>query len=293
VMGRRGFLTAGLGVAGSVSVAGLGAGLVEAGVLPGKIRLDRALGRCGSGPPLPARRGSVREETFRSAARAREVRMVVVTPPVDTGRPLPVVIALHGLGGDARGVLGNALDRFLAHVAAAGVPPFALVGVDGGGTYWHRRASGDDPQRMITNEVLPRLRRRGLRTDRIGVLGWSMGGYGALLLGQTLGPSRVAAIVASSPAVFTSYENARTANARAFDDVADFTRHDVLRAIGRLRAIPVWVDCGRSDPFSSVTERVRDGLPAPAGGLFGGCHDVGYWQRRAAGQLSFLGRHLA
>jgi S-formylglutathione hydrolase FrmB len=290
MIGRRGFLLAGgLGVAGA---AGLGAGLVEADMLPGKIRLDHALGRCGEAPPLPARRATVQEETFRSAARGRDVRMVLVTPPA-AARDLPVVIALHGLGGDARGVLRNALDRFLAHVVAdTGVPAFALVGVDGGETYWHRRATGDDPQQMITDEVLPRLGRRGLRTDRIGVLGWSMGGYGALLLGETLGPARVAAIVASSPAVFTSYENARRANPSAFDDAGDFARHDVLTAIGRLRAIPTWVDCGGSDPFSPVTERVRAGLRAPAGGSFGGCHDVRYWQRRATGQLGFLGHRL-
>ncbi|WP_222721172.1 alpha/beta hydrolase [Actinomadura sp. HBU206391] len=287
---RRGFLVAGgLGV---LAATGSGVGLVEAQVLPGKVPLDRALGRCGDTPPMPAEHADVREETFRSQARGRDVRMVVATPP-GAAAWLPVVIALHGWGGDARSVLGQALDRYLAQAAARGVPPFALVGIDGGSAYWHPRASGDDPQRMITDEVLPRLRRRGLRTERIGVLGWSMGGYGALLLGQALGPSRVGAIVASSPAVFSSYDDARATNARAFDDAGDFTRHDVRKALGRLRSIPAWVDCGRSDPFTEAAKRIRAGLDAPAGGLFGGCHDGAYWRRRAPAQLAFLGRNLA
>ncbi|GAA2070678.1 alpha/beta hydrolase [Actinomadura alba] len=289
-MNRRGLLVAGgLGILGA---AGSGVGLVEANVLPGKVPLDRALGRCGDAPPVPAARATVRQETFRSAARGRDVRLVIATPRATAAGPLPVVIALHGWGGDARSVLTQALDRHLAQAHAQGIPPFAVVGVDGGEMYWHPRASGDDPHRMITAEVLPRLRREGLRTDRIGVMGWSMGGYGALLLGQSLGPSRVGAIVASSPAVFTSYDDARATNTRAFDDADDFARHDVRAALGRLRGIPTWVDCGRSDPFTGTARRLRAGLGNPAGGLFGGCHDNTYWQRRAPAQLTFLGREL-
>jgi S-formylglutathione hydrolase FrmB len=178
-------------------------------------------------------------------------------------------------------------------VVAQGTPPFALVAVDGDNTYWHPRASGDDPQKMITDEVLPRLRKQGFRTDRIGLLGWSMGGYGALLLAQTLGSSRVAAFAASSPAVFSSYANAKATNAQAFDDAADFARHDVQAGLTRLDGVATWIDCGRSDPFAAVTGRLRSRLREPAaGGLFEGCHDGFYWGRRAQGQLTFLGLHL-
>ena len=51
--------------------------------------------------------------------------------------------------------------------------------VDGGDTYWHSRADGDDPIGMIIYEVLPRLASAGMRTGRIGITGQSMGGYGA------------------------------------------------------------------------------------------------------------------
>lgn len=289
MISRRNLLiAAGLGSAGA---AGLGAGMVEAGVLPGKVRLDRTLGRCGDRPPIPAERAVVRRQGFRSVARGRAVEMVVITPRGAAGR-LPVVIAMHGLGGNAGGVLGHAYDRFLARAVDRGVPAFALVGVDGGSTYWHPRASGDDPQKMITHEVLPRLRRLGLGTARIGLMGWSMGGYGALLLGQTLGPERVAAVVASSPAVFLTYRDARSANPHAFDGADDYRRHDVLTGLDRLRSAAIWVDCGRSDPLAPAAERIRAGLRAPAGGIHAGCHDGAYWMRRAPGQLAFLGRHL-
>ncbi|MCW2885016.1 MAG: Alpha/beta hydrolase family protein [Streptosporangiaceae bacterium] len=291
-MSRRGLLVTGLAGLGVLGTAGLGAGLVEAEVLPGKLRLDHALGRCGAAPPVPAENAVLQDQTFRSAARGKNVNLLVMTPP-GAGRGLPVVILLHGLGGNARAGLGHRLDRHLAHVAAQGTPPFALVGVDGDDTYWHLRSSGDDPQKMITNEVLPRLHQRGFRTDRIGLMGWSMGGYGALLLAQTLGSSRVTAIVASSPAIFSSYPNAKATNAGAFDDAADFARHDVMAGLGRLRGVATWIDCGHSDPFAHTAERLRSRLHGPAGGLYEGCHDGSYWGRRAQDQLSFLGRHLA
>ncbi|POM24551.1 Alpha/beta hydrolase family protein [Actinomadura rubteroloni] len=291
----RRLVLAGLGGAGGLAAAGLGGvGLVEARVLPGRVRLDRALGRCGSLPPVPSEQADVREERWRSAARGTDVAMTVVTPRGVPARGLPVVVALHGAGGDHRAVLVLCLDRYLAHAVAHGTPPFAVVGVDGGATYWHRRATGDDPLAMITGEVLPRLARRGLRTDRIGLLGWSMGGYGALLAAERLGAGRVAAVAASSPALFASLEAARGANRTAFDDADDFARNDVFAGLDALRPVPAWIDCGTSDTFAPRAGRLRDRLrPKPAGGLFGGCHDGPYWMRRAPGHLDFLGRRLA
>jgi len=51
-----------------------------------------------------------------------------------------------------------------------------------------------------------------------------MGGYGALLLAERMGTRRIAAMAASSPALFPDYENARATNRFAFDDPADFAR---------------------------------------------------------------------
>ncbi len=68
---------------------------------------------------------------------------------------------------------------------------------------------------MIIHEVPPRAAAAGLRTRRIGIVGNSMGGYGALLLAERLGagPARPAAagVAAASPAIFASYADARAA----------------------------------------------------------------------------------
>ena len=106
-----------------------------------------------------------------------------------------------------------------------------MVAVDGGGSYWHKRASGEDSGAMVLDELIPMLAAQGLDTSRVGFLGWSMGGYGALLLGARLGPARTAAICAVSPALWTS---SGAAAPGAFDGADDYAANSVwgLPALG-------------------------------------------------------------
>lgn len=294
---RRNLLVGG-GAAAVVVAAGT-FGLVEADVLPGRSRLDRMMGTgvCGSPAAVPdASPGPLVSGQFRSAARAGiEVGWSVAYPPgSDPGAPLPVCVALHGRGGTHRWVFDDlSLQSFLADaVDRQASPPFAIASVDGGDAVnWHRRARGDDPAAMITDELVPRLADRGLATTKVGLWGWSLGGYGALLLASTLGAERTAAVVASSPALWSTYGQT---GAGTFDDQADFASHDVLARTSQLAGIPIRLDCGTDDPFASNAERLRRALtPTPAGGLSAGCHDDAFWTRRAATQIAFLGHHLA
>ncbi|ETK37015.1 alpha/beta hydrolase [Microbispora sp. ATCC PTA-5024] len=297
---RRGVLAGGLGALGAlVLTGGAGAALVEAEVLPGRVWLDRTLGRCGTLPSAPPPPGVLRTRTFASRRRGTDVTVVTVLPAgVSSVRGLGVALALHGYGATASSVVRSlALDHYLTEaVARGGVPPYALVAVDGGAAgYWHRRANGDDPLGMIRAEILPWLRGQGALTRRVGVIGWSMGGYGALLLAQTLaggGGPRAAAVVASSPALFSGYADARAANGLAFDDAADFARNDVFARLDALGGVPVRVDCGASDPFAPMARRLLERL-RPEGGMGEGCHDYAFWRGRLPAQLAFLGRHLA
>jgi S-formylglutathione hydrolase FrmB len=292
MVSRRTFLLGGGAGLGAVAVGGVA--LVEEGVLPGKVPFDRAIGRCGDLPPDPPVAGVVQTQTFRSRRRGTDVTAVVVLPAgVTSPRGLPVAFALHGNGGTGpNAARGLRLDRYLTGAVRRRTPPYALVAVDGGAnSYWHRRADGEDPIGMITDELLPRLARQGARVDRFGVIGWSMGGYGALVLAETVGAPRVAAMVASSPAIFPSYENAKRTNHQAFDGPEDFARNDVIAGIGRMRGVPAWVDCGTSDPFAPMVRTLRSRL-RPAGGMGRGCHDGPFWLRRLPAQLDFIGSRL-
>ncbi|KPM54455.1 esterase [Frankia sp. R43] len=242
-----------------------------------------------STPGAAATRGpvEVRRTRFASAARGREVGMAVVAPRVADG--LGVCLVLHGRGDDAaRAVSLLGLEAQLGTVLAAGAAPFALVTLDGGETYWHRRASGDDPETMILDEVLPRLDQLGLRTSRIAVTGWSMGGYGGLLLAHRH-PERVVAVAASSPAMWHSYGASAPG---AFDSKADFAAHPVL-GTAPAPGVAYRIDCGESDPFISVSREAAVTLRAQERNFGPGGHTPSYWRSVTPAQLTFVGAALA
>ncbi|MEB3019444.1 alpha/beta hydrolase-fold protein [[Mycobacterium] crassicus] len=222
---------------------------------------------------------------FDSAARGgMTTNWAIARPPGQTGALRPL-IALHGKGSDASTVMAGGVEQGLAQAVDAGLPPFAVVAVDGGGSYWHRRASGEDSGAMVTDELLPLLADQGLDTSRVAFLGWSMGGYGALLLGGRLGPRRTAAICAVSPALWLSPGAAAPG---AFDGATDFEANSVF-GMPALGSIPIRVDCGNSDPFYAATKAFIGQLPnPPAGGFSPGGHDGGYWSSQMPAELTWI-----
>jgi enterochelin esterase-like enzyme len=226
----------------------------------------------------------------------RSVGYAVAVPPgVRPGSGLPVCLCLPGRGGTGAGALaGLRLPDLLAQaIAERGVRPFALVAADGGESYWHPRAGGEDRLAMLLDEIVPLCSGRlGLGPAR-ALLGWSMGGYGALLAAETR-PHAFRAVVASSPAVWVSRTEQRGAVPDAFDSDADYRAHDVVAGAGRLRALAVRIDCGNDDPFAPGVRRLIAACPErPAGGLSVGCHEARFWRRVLPAQIDFIGAALA
>jgi enterochelin esterase-like enzyme len=212
---------------------------------------------------------------------------VIVLPPGHTGQatPLRPVIALHGKDGNAGQMLDMGVEDALAKLVKEGKPPFAVVGVDGGASsYWHCRASGEDSGAMVLEELLPMLSSMGMDTSRVAFMGWSMGGYGSLLLGSKLGPSRVAGICAISPALYTSFTGSAPG---AFDSYDDWVQNSV--PIPALAQIPVRVDCGIGDRFYFASRQFASQLKKPPAGSFSaGGHDVDYWRAQLPGELAWI-----
>lgn len=286
---RRGFLLGAGLLAGGAAAVGIG---VNEGVLPGRSWVYRELGYDGPDGTVPGTTpGRTVSGSFVSEARhGLRCGWTIAFPPVESTH-LPVAVVLHGRGNDHASVFSHrylALDRFLASAVRQGAAPFALASVDGGETYWHPRDSGEDAGAMVIDEFLPLLADHGLDVARVGFLGWSMGGYGALRLAGMLGPGRVAGVAAESPALWHRYEDTAPG---AFDDADDFAEATVFGRQGNLDGIPVRIDCGEGDPFYAATRDYVAGFDVPpAGGFQPGDHDVGYWRRMAPHQLRFLAR---
>ncbi|MGY4709548.1 alpha/beta hydrolase [Mycolicibacterium sp. CBM1] len=223
--------------------------------------------------------------SFVSAARGGvPTNWAIARPPGQTS-PLRPVIALHGKWSSAAAVMAGGVEQGLAQAVQAGLPPFAVVAVDGGDSYWHKRTSGEDSGAMVLDELIPMLGGQGLDTSRVGFIGWSMGGYGALLLGARLGPARTAAITAVSPALWLS--SGATAPG-AFDGADDFAANSVF-GLPALASIPIRIDCGDSDPFYAATKQFIAQLPTPpAGGFSPGGHDSGFWSAQLPAELTWM-----
>jgi len=237
-------------------------------------------------PPLPAQPApTMVTGSFVSAARGGiNTNWAIARPPGQTTALRPV-IALHGKGSDASSVMAGGVEQGLAQALDAGLPPFAVVAVDGGGSYWHKRASGEDSGAMVLDELIPMLDTKGLDTSRVAFLGWSMGGYGALLLGGRLGPARTAAICAVSPALWLSPGAAAPG---AFDGPGDFAANSVF-GMPALASIPIRIDCGDSDPFYTATKQFIAQLPnPPAGGFSPGGHNAAYWSSQLPAELTWM-----
>jgi pimeloyl-ACP methyl ester carboxylesterase len=196
-----------------------------------------------------------------------------------------VVYCLHGRGEDHR----FAFDDIHLHDAAAFVgATIAIAAVDGGDLYWHRRADGQDPLRMLLGDFVPLIEDL-LGVRRRALLGWSMGGYGALLAAETE-PDRFRAVAAASPALWTS--PGATAEG-AFDDADDYERNDVYRGTARLATTTVRIDCGTGDPFYDASRQFVDHLePEPQASFGSGFHDAAYWRSIAPAQLRTINRAL-
>lgn len=226
-----------------------------------------------------------------SAARARQERGVLQSRALRRATdwrlavpasPRGLAVLLHGKGGDA----DASFDLGMADHLEAGL---AVVTVSGGDTYWHRRLDGSDAGAMVMHELVPlALRRAGLRpSTRIGLMGWSMGGFGSLLLASALGPRRVRGVVACSAAV---WEGENDTAPGAFDSVADYRRHTIFGRGRLLSEIPVRLDCGTEDPFIVGNQALARRLTHAETHFEPGGHDNGFWADRARDHLQWLAR---
>jgi len=296
---RRQFLFAAGAGLGVVVAAGLGAAeLVDHGVLPGKSVLDRLDGACSvSVPPLHfASVGPTISGQFQSQARQTTVGYSIAYPPGHApGDALPLIVMLHGFGGNHRSAFAGMqpAQGLALEVDAEPLTPMAMATVDGGGGYWNPHP-GDDPMAMVVDELVPMCQGMGLGNPPKGIatMGISMGGYGAILFAERY-PHMFSAVAAISPAIWTTYSEARQANAGAYASAADFAACDAVTHAGALAGIPVRVASGDADPFHRGVVAFAQGSPPSVHVvLTTGCHTGDFFTAQEVPSMVFLSQHL-
>jgi pimeloyl-ACP methyl ester carboxylesterase len=297
---RRRFLKVGLAGTGAIVAGGAAVfELAERGVIPGKHAIDVLEGACDvSHPQLRfSRLGPSFSKQFYSRARGRHVGYTVAYPPGhEPGDRLPLVVMLHGFGGNHRDALSglSPAQALALHIDGTPLRPMAMVTVDGGGGYWNPHP-GDDPMGMVVDELVPLCRRLGLGrpSHKLGTMGISMGGYGALLFAEKFA-HLFSAVAAISPAIWTTYAEAHSANPGAYASAVEFAANDAVTHAHALAGIPVRVAAGDSDPFHPGVEALAAALPRGAVVEFSpGCHTGSFFLAQEPPSLAFLSRHLA
>src|SRR5256885_9903745 len=284
---RRGLLLGALGL--TVAGTATGASLLSDRT-PGVAPLRRVVGLGepeGTVPNVPPCPLSV--DKVHSAARGRDVDLVIMRP-TGTGNagPLPVCLMLHGRGGTARGFIDFGIPRVLTAAVRAGVSPFAIAAVDCGEHYFVPK-DGDDPLRMLTDELPGWLNERGLDATTMAALGISMGSSGALSLARHRKDLR--AVAAASPALFRKWTEAKKRN--AFVDEKQWQDYEPLRHAGELAGIPLGVWCGTEDPFVDAARDLITKTSPEVHSITRGEHAGGYWLRVLPDMLRFVSNHLS
>ena len=232
----------------------------------------------------PDTRG-VRVERFTLHSRlvGRDLHEVLVRPKgAGAGRPL--LVLLHGRGAPPDSFLDQGLAAALRALGSRA--PDVLLPDGGETSYWHDRRDGKWGSYLLREAIPAAVSRLHSDGTRVAIGGESMGGFGALDAAR-LHPRRFCAVGAHSAALFPT---GASTPAGAFDDAADFARHDVVSAPFPFRG-PVWVDVGDHDPFvGSDTEfglvhhlRVR---------VWPGGHSGSYWAEHMRAYVRFYAQAL-
>jgi enterochelin esterase-like enzyme len=211
------------------------------------------------------------------------------------GDALPLIITLHGYGGNHINALEGPMpaQALAMRVDGRPLPPMGMVTVDGGGGYWNPHP-GDNPMAMVIDELVPMCQRLGLGQppQRLATMGISMGGYGAILLAERF-PRLITAVAAISPAIWTTYAQARSANPGAYATAADFAADDAVTHTSALNATAVRVAIGNDDPFQPGVVALARQLPPHAVVVYShGCHTSPFFRSQQPQSLQFLGQHL-
>lgn len=202
-----------------------------------------------------------------------------ISRPAGGHRPEAVIVCLHAKGGNHR----MAFDAIRVPDMAAHVGlNVAVAGVDGGAdSYWHKRSDGTDAMAMLIEEFVPLVQQHVGRLPQ-AVMGWSMGGYGAILAAERH-PQLFKAVAPAGAALWLRPGDTAPG---AFDSAKDYYANDVFSRVGILSNSAVAIACGLSDPFYPAGRHLASLMTFRHTQIFSpGRHEPSFWRSVAPAQL--------
>jgi len=245
-------------------------------------------------PGLATRGARVVRFTINSPLVHQVLPVAAVIPGGATGSRRPLLVFLHGKGGDQNSSINDQLFAALARLGERA--PDVVFPYGGADSYWHDRAGGAWGS-YVLREVIPQAISR-LHADgaRVAIGGVSMGGFGALNIAR-LDPGRFCAVGGHSAALWLSGGESA---AGAFDNAEDFARNDVIAAArihDPYRGLAVWLDVGSEDPFRAADTTLAELLRAHGSPVhfhvWPGSHNLDYWNSHWSDYLQFYATALA
>ncbi len=215
------------------------------------------LAACGAAPYSSTQGAKIVRYTIASRLMHRSLKQVLVVP-AGGGAGRPLLVLLHGRSSGADQFLGDPMFRELKTLGRQA--PLILIPSGGDHSYWHDRADGPWGTYVVREAIPAAVARTHADRSRLAIGGVSMGGFGALDIAR-LHPE-FCAIGASSAAIWPT---AGQTVSGAFDDAADFARHDVMGAAAHgnpYGRAAVLVDVGETDGFRFNDQRLADDLKA-------------------------------
>jgi S-formylglutathione hydrolase FrmB len=199
---------------------------------------------CGSAPYSSTQGARIIRYSIASRLMKRSLKQVLVMP-AGPSRGQPLVVLLHGRSSGADQLLGDPMFTELRRLGRRA--PVILIPSGGDSSYWHDRADGPWGSYVVREAIPAAIARTHADPRRQAIGGPSMGGFGALDIAR-LHP-HFCAVEADSAAIWPT---AGQTVSGAFDDAADFARHDVMGAAAHgnpYGRIPILVDVGVTDGF--------------------------------------------
>ncbi|MGH9587474.1 MAG: alpha/beta hydrolase [Acidobacteriaceae bacterium] len=249
-------------------------------------------------PPIPGH--GVRLATLYSPALKRRADMTLYLPEPQPGKPLPLLILLHGVYGSHWNwwIMGKAPEIAREMMEAGEIFPFCIAmpsdGLwgDGSGYVPHRDF---DAEAWISEDVPGFIREfvPAVEANRFYIAGLSMGGFGALRLGMKYA-NRVKGISAHSSV--TSVEDLERFVREPLEEYrfSGAENVDILHWARKHRAMlpPIRFDCGTEDSLLEANRSLHAALedqriPHIYEEHEGG-HTWDYWQTHVRRTFSFV-----